>query len=902
MKKKLLILLLALCMLFAFGFVIAGCEEGAQGPQGPAGPQGQAGANGEDGKDGSGWLSGEGAPNAQTGGNVGDFYLDEDSFGIYKLTEDGWEPVGSIMGAQGEQGEKGEQGATGPAGPAGPQGPAGATGANGEKGEQGEPGKDGVGVEDVAVEYGYNEDGREVIIFTFTFSDDTQKVVTVLIPRKVMYAYMNNWSDQCEVLSAGEEPPVWTMWVEYENGSEEVPVTEDMFVVDDTYGLIDLYTAGRYPYKIVYNGYVVSAGTVTVVDYDDRSPISMEVNAERVIALVDEEGALIENYDGLMISIYYADGSSETIVNASDPRLQIDTSAFSGAGNIFEVTVGFTEDEVSLSTSFEVVPLTKEQLADPDVMAFTVGEIMYLPWDGRYTCNIGEEPLFGNEGVIITGKYIPENKIAAYYFPLTSDMLVNAENEPFDNSVAGESKYFVASQYTYGAHVLQSVTIKVLDPNDTTPMSVYFNVSRVAVIVNDAGEITQPLVGVLMTVERANGESEPIDLSSEDERINIETVTLTAGETAEVQITFTEDNASLTGYLGVLPVTQQMLDEGAISFKSGHLLAVDGTSEFYFALGEDPFADGIYIELQGYQENSGEYVSYMFPAQSSMLRDVNTQEPFSNQAGVYEIDPTYTYGVSFWSQVIFYDPETLTVQYIWIDGEMNFPVGEGSFTGWLLAVEYSIPETGGSFTKNVPFEESMITSGSVDFDTPNIYILTITYQGAETEVTVTVTPDLEGAEVVGTYYFDPMTAMLLPESVTLYDNGTLIIDLGGDPAALPYTLEENTLTFELFGSGMLFSLEENAEDGKTYLKAYLPQEEPVTYLPSPDVIALEGMLLEKYEGEGYLAIYYYAEGSEPIHIFTADIVTNDEGKYLIMGYYYTLVDPADGEENGTITE
>lgn len=436
MKKKLLILLLALCMLFAFGFVIAGCEEGAQGPQGPAGPQGQAGADGEDGKDGSGWLSGEGAPNAQTGGNVGDFYLDEDSFGIYKLTEDGWEPVGSIMGAQGEQGEKGEQGATGPAGPAGPQGPAGATGANGEKGEQGEPGKDGVGVEDVAVEYGYNEDGREVIIFTFTFSDDTQKVVTVLIPRKVQMFHGLN-QDYC-IKTDGSLPEL-SLSVTFTDGQYDmIPLTEEM-IVNDEYGEpLDFSVAGEKHLYVRYQG-MEWDGYLTVYESADSVTEFGVRNGNQIIAVIGEDGQYTPDYTGFELMVTYADGRQEELPFDAD-GLQI-TNDYTAVGTQFTLSFQYG----AYGTQIYVMPVTEEQLTSGETYRLESGHI-----NGSYStpvyCKLGEEPF---PDAYIMYEFYTDNELGGsnrytYNVPLTSDMLYTVEGEtPFDNMTAGRNTYAV---------------------------------------------------------------------------------------------------------------------------------------------------------------------------------------------------------------------------------------------------------------------------------------------------------------------------------------------------------------------------------------------------------------------------------------------------------------------------
>ena len=121
MKRKLLTILLATA---ACGALI-----------GAVGCTGESSSGG-----GTEWFTGTASPNEQIEADIGDFYLDEDDFDIYRYTADGWTLIGNF---------KGEDGATGPAGPSGENGEDGkdgadgATGPAGPAGENGEDGKDG---------------------------------------------------------------------------------------------------------------------------------------------------------------------------------------------------------------------------------------------------------------------------------------------------------------------------------------------------------------------------------------------------------------------------------------------------------------------------------------------------------------------------------------------------------------------------------------------------------------------------------------------------------------------------------------------------------------------------------------------------------------------------------------
>ena len=993
MKRKMAIFFLTLCLCAAFAFVMVGCEEGQAG------------------KDGATWLSGTDAPTSAAG-SVGDFYLDEDDFDIYKNTEDGWVLIGNIKGEAGPQGpagvdgEDGQDGAQGPAGsdgqdgaqgeqgPAGEdgqdgtdgqdgktpyigengnwwigdtdtgvkaegvdgedgadgaqgeQGPAGEDGADGktpyigengnwwigdtdtgvkaegvdgadgqdgaqgpqgEKGEQGEQGPQGekgeqgdpgVGIEDVAVSYGYNDAGREVIIFTFYYSDGSEKTVEVELPRKFVNAWVSDYSEMYEIIPEGEETPVWRMQVQYEDGSEELVVTEDMFVVDDTYGLIDFHTAGRYPVKIVYNGYTVYTGTVTVYDPNDDSIASIETNAERVVALVDEGGALIENYAGLEIMVYRANGNGEPVM-ADDPRVQIDTSAFSGAGTIFEVEVTYTEGEQSASTSFEVVPLTNEQLGDTNVMKFYMGEMYYV--ESSYSVEAGQDPFNGYEGALLTGTYLPADKTAAYYFPITSDMLVDGAGNPFDyNTVSAETDYYLDMQYTFGV-MMNPIRITVYDPNDTSVSEVTLNEQSAVALVDEGGSVLQPLFGLELTVHRANGETEEIAFTAEDPRVSFDMPeTLMPGNPVDVTVTFTENGQPYTTSFTAVPLTEEMLRGDEVKFHSAELVSELG--EYACEVGGTPFTNGEYIVLRGYYP-AGDYdVAHMLPAAADMLINQETQEPFSSEAEsegwyIFDSEKLYGFDIGYSIKVTVCDPADVTVGEINVVGTMGFAVGEGSFDDWQIRVTYYMG-TGGSFIKMIAFDESMIAPGSVDFGSPGYYVVPVTYaeegRGEASElVNVQVRADLSAEEVTATYYFTENTAMLLGvDSVTLYANGVLTL---GD-YQYAYTLQDGLLSYK-YGTDMTFTLREDEASGLTYLEAYIPEGEcDMTYVS--DAIRLR---VDKYEAEGYLVLYRIGEG-ENFPVMATTVSQNADGYYLLMGAYYELVDPVDGEANGTINQ
>lgn len=91
-------------------------------------------------------ISGEASDNVFSGSGlensyVDDFYLNTNTFELYKCTKSGeaatatWSKIGVIKGSDGSAGEKGDTGAQGAQGPQGPQGEKGEKGDNGAKGQ-----------------------------------------------------------------------------------------------------------------------------------------------------------------------------------------------------------------------------------------------------------------------------------------------------------------------------------------------------------------------------------------------------------------------------------------------------------------------------------------------------------------------------------------------------------------------------------------------------------------------------------------------------------------------------------------------------------------------------------------------------------------------------------------------
>ena len=102
-------------------------------------------------------ISGEASDNVFSGSGlensyVDDFYLNTNTFELYKCTKSGeaatatWSKIGVIKGSDGSAGEKGDTGAQGPQGKKGEKGDTGAQGPQGDKGDTGNNGAKGQGI------------------------------------------------------------------------------------------------------------------------------------------------------------------------------------------------------------------------------------------------------------------------------------------------------------------------------------------------------------------------------------------------------------------------------------------------------------------------------------------------------------------------------------------------------------------------------------------------------------------------------------------------------------------------------------------------------------------------------------------------------------------------------------
>ena len=551
MKRKLLTILLATA---ACGALI-----------GAVGCTGESSSGG-----GTEWFTGTASPNEQIEADIGDFYLDEDDFDIYRYTADGWTLIGNIKGEDGatgpagpsgengEDGKDGADGAIGPAGPAGengedgkdgadgetpyigdngnwwigttdtgvkaegqdgadgatgPAGPAGengedgkdgadgetpyigdngnwwigttdtgvkaegqdgADGATGPAGPAGENGEDGKGIADIEISYTIDNDGKECIVFVITYTDQTFDTITVPVPKRVIDFNLQETSfAMCE---EGKEPEL-TIWVNYDDGTgENIVVTEDMFSPE--FDTIDFQTAGDYHIGITYQG-ITQKYDVTVYDPNDTTVTNISVNNSGMIWLVDGEGNLVSNYTGLSLVLHRANGTNDSIPLETSGAVFVLPEDFT-VGKEAEVRVTYDGFE----TVFYVFPVNESEF-NSDNSTLNNAFITSYSGDGAWniSCPLNGEP-FNGEYFLFLEVYLKSSESTehrAYYMPLTSDMLLNTNDDsPFDSALEGINNYYIDSSHTFGFNMhdhMGEITINVYDTSNLEigSISIYGN-------------------------------------------------------------------------------------------------------------------------------------------------------------------------------------------------------------------------------------------------------------------------------------------------------------------------------------------------------------------------------------------------------------------------------------------
>lgn len=156
------------------------------------------------------------------------------------------------------------------AGCSGEKGDTGEKGVQGEQGVQGVQGETGKGIKDIDIVYEYDDDGVLWAVYTFTYSDDSQSVERVKVPKKMTGIGNLTLGDGYSInkfakVATKDDEPTLYLTVNFDDDSTgKVLVTENMFTKVG-YQVPDFTQTGSYYYEITYKGKTTS-GSVEVVD------------------------------------------------------------------------------------------------------------------------------------------------------------------------------------------------------------------------------------------------------------------------------------------------------------------------------------------------------------------------------------------------------------------------------------------------------------------------------------------------------------------------------------------------------------------------------------------------------------------------------------------------------------
>ena len=483
MKKKILSLLVALCLLLALSAALSSCGSG-----------------------GTAWISGTDDPSAELSANVGDFYFDEDDCKIYKLTNEGWLLLSEIKGEKGDKGDAGTNGQNGAAGIVGPAGAKwfsgtevtgteslnsasvagarvgdmyfnsetgavyqcvemdkweyvsnltgaagapgapGAPGTPGAPGEPGEPGTPGVGVEDIEIVYDVDDDGRKIAIFTVKYTDGSDKVITVLMPLEIQGIDLAGNG----VVAIGEEMDL-EIRVHYEDGTMElVPVTEDMF--SDEGDIPDTDEAGEYYCVIKYKGAEVYT-MIYVVDPTDTTVRGISAVRDNLIIYTSGDVPVLESLD----VEFEATLANMTTVGIDASELEFDTSYYQGEGRPFTLRFAL-KDNYDVYGEMTVLPVENVNNFDHELARAEKksGNTILCPAGGD---------LAEGDDTLVTLVVFVEGVEFTREVGITGDMLVSEEDStPFSSDTVGVGYYRVLSDALCGIVLNEGVSVEVYDP------------------------------------------------------------------------------------------------------------------------------------------------------------------------------------------------------------------------------------------------------------------------------------------------------------------------------------------------------------------------------------------------------------------------------------------------------
>ena len=895
----------------AEGWQLIGCikgEQGEQGQPGQDGNDGQDGApgqdgadgeNGQDGEDGSAWLVGSGAP-AATAGKEGDMYLDTATYDIYQKAASGWTKVGNIKGADGEDGQDGTgTGTPGQPGQDGQDGEDGADGATwitgtsapaaevgkvgdlyldkttfnvyektaegwqligcikGEQGEQGQPGQDGNDGQD-GVPGQDGEDGKG--IDSVTINEKGELVITYTDGTSVTVGKVTGEDGQPgqdgqdgQDGAPGQDGEDGTKWY-FEKGSPY----EGEYNLGDIWFDIDAYDIYRYD----EGGWTFVCNIKTPAEQPDPEPEVkidyIQYNGSTEFEAVTEEGY----WPDMPLEVHYSDGYVDCVQITPDMFMS-DVPDFTQADSKWECIVEY--NGVQIQFTVYIRP------------AYEEGQIMEIrPNKNPMYAEISAENVPPEIGFMVD-RYIEGGSSSEWV--MADDSMLAWEGEP-DFTQTGT----YTATITYQGFTCQ-VNVVVYDPAEGVPV--------VQVVLSDWLYYT-PIGGglpeIYLNVEYADGSSAEIAVTEE----------MISYEKGEPDFTQTGRYTATITYQGFTENVEVQVydpaDPPAISIECNSAVPVDDTGAWPELYATIKYVDGTSEKVLITED--------MVPDDAVNI----TVE------GVYPISVIYEDNY-FNFELVVYDPANVRCDRAYLNENVNatYRIGDDieaflaeNYVGKSLVVTMYNSVLRWTWEEEVVITREMIDAtnlSNADVSNRNANIsITYTHEqfGMVTcYITVSLTMDFEGVDIVEQYgVADELTMFSNVETVTFYANGYVQFD---DMYIYHYTYSEQYGYYVItdMASDMLVAVNDEG-----LLSHYIPEGTPAVYVGEiPGSAGMQGLRFEVYEE----AIVMYTDMPDGQGGMMEDVLymvlhnTIADGKLELMGITFTLTEPAEGEEYGTIT-
>ena len=854
---------------------------------------GAVGCTGESSSGGGGteWFTGTASPTEQIEADLGDFYLDEDDFDIYKFTENGWALVGNIKG------EDGVDGAAGPAGPAGEDGADGqdgndgATGPAGPAGEDGEDGKDGA---DGQTPY-IGENGNWWI-------GDKDTGVKAEGQDGAAGPAGENGEDGKDGAD-GQTPYIGengNWWIgdkdtgvkaEGQDGADGAtgpagPAGENGEDGKDGKGIADIEIS----YTIDNEG---KECIVFVITYTDKTTETITVPVPKRVSdfyLEQERFAMCEEGEEpeLTIWVNYDDGTSESIAVTEDMfSLEFDTIDFQTAGDYY---IGITYQ--GMMRNFRVNVYDPNDTSVTNISVNNSGMIWLVDGEGNLVPNYTGLLLVVNMANG-TNDSIPLETSGAD-FVLPEDFTVGKEAEVRVSYEGFETVFYVfpvnESEFNSDNYTLNNAFItsysgdgawNISCPLNGDPFGDEYYLTMTLYSDSSYGDIPyyMPLTSDMLL--NVDGDT-PFDNSSEGEHKYY----------IDSESTFGFKTRDHIGEISINVYDPSNLKIGSISIYGNYDILAGSVSE---------------LEFEVQYVSNGNFVY----SETISASDVVINGDYSlTEIGEYDIEVEYN---GFTTRVNFtvYDPDICNIRNIYLNESIVQEILVGrdieeylteNVIGKELWVHYYEP-VDGMGEDRITITRDMIDVSGVDISAPGSGEIVISYalpgQQAKTYTfNITVNIDMSTAELLASYKLDDQSLVFIVNTLGItnidcYNNGYSYVTQGEQQVIAAYTIDGNIIKVDMPYMGITV-LQIN-EDTKM-LEFYDPQLE---ITPENTYIYSEGGQTMLFTISGNTVLMNMATGEPieenlmPVAVFEID--ESFDGVHLtVAGGTYELTPGTDG--------